>query len=452
MPSLSSWLYLAIYLLALVDALFAISGAGMAAAAAVILFIAREAWATPRPQLLVGSALALGGVAIGLWAGVAEQVLLKGLTQTLPFLVIFGAVAWLQVPAGESPALRAARDTVLSQPPGWRFLMLALAAHGLGAVFNIAGMSLLAVMIAQQKDRILKRRLERALVQGFGAATTWSPLFVGSAVILAVLPSVRWLEIAPFGLVLGALLLALAWAVDRVTNPAGPAPMSAHARVPFPGWAAARITVIVGVLFVLVIGAVEMFRLSIPIAIGLIAPPFALIWQATRAANLGAVGTIMGGLAGRVVRSHEHLRGEAIMFAAANLFGAGINAAVAPDDVIRMLAALGLGPDGKIVLLVAIMVLGGAAGLHPVIPVVLVGHVLPPEALGLSAPVMAVALMALWGLCTNISPFSATTLFMARITRESHFTIAWRWNGPVSLMGGVVVAALIVLLRRLIGG
>lgn len=452
MPSLSSWLYLVIYVLALADALLALPGAGLAAAVAVVLYIAREAWTTPRPQLLVGAVLAFVGIAVGVWADDAEQVLLKGLKHTLPFLVIFGAVGWLQVPAGESPSLRAARDTVLSQPPGWRFLTLALAAHGLGAVFNIAGMSLLAVMVAQQKERVLKRRLARALVQGFGAATTWSPLFVGAAVILAVLPSVRWLEIAPFGLALGAVLLALAWAVDRATNPTGPVSLSAHARVPFPGWAAARIAVIVGTLFVLVIGAVETFRLSIPIAIGLIAPPFALAWQATRAADLAAAGRAVRQLAGRVVRSHENLRGEAIMFAAANLFGAGINAAIAPDDVVRMLASLGLGPDGKIVLLVLVMVVGGAIGLHPLIPVVLVGHVLPPEALGLSAPTMAIALMALWGLCTNISPFSATTLFMARITRESHFTIAWRWNGAVSLMGGVLVAAVIILFRHLTGG
>jgi hypothetical protein len=189
--------------------------------------------------------------------------------------------------------------------------------------------------------------------------------------------------------------------------------------------------------------------LPIPIALGLIAPPFALLWQLSRVAPLAGVGRRAGDLSRRVIYTFAGLRSEAILFASANLFGAGINAAVSPQDAARVLAALGLPVDVLVFGLALAVVIGGALGLHAVILVVLIGHILPPEVLGLPAPVLAIALMCTWGLSTNISPFSATTLYMARVTGEPIWTIAWRWNGLFSLTAALVVGALVVLIRHM---
>jgi hypothetical protein len=448
-PSLSSWLYLLVCGLAIVDALLTVPFAREAAIVALVVFMAVEFTAAARAQQVVGVALSAIGLGVAAAVGDFEAVLVRGLGNTLPFIVLFGAVTWLQAPAAESPTLKAARDTVLSQPPGWRYLMLALTAHGLGAAFNLAGMSLLSTMVSQQKDATLRQRLARAMTHGFGVASSWSPLFVGAAVILSVLPSVRWLEIAPAGLVMGACLVGLSWGLDRLAFPAGAAARAMHAPVRFPAWAARRLAVVLAALFVLVIGVVEAFRLPIPIALGLIAPPFALLWQLSRVAPLAGVGRRTGDLARRVVYTFAGLRSEAILFASANLFGAGINAAVSPKDAARVLAALGLPVDVLLFGIAFAVVIGGALGLHAVILVVLIGHILPPEVLALPAPVLAIVLMCTWGLSTNISPFSATTLFMARVTGESIWTLAWRWNGLFSLTAALAVGALVVLIRHL---
>ncbi len=449
MPSLSSWLFLGLVLAALLDA-FGVPAAGHAAVAALVLFLALEVRQVAWPQLLIAGALLACGLAAAVSAGAPAETVVRGLKNSLPFLVLFGAVTWLNVPAAESRSLRAARDMVAGQPPGWRFATLALAAHLLGSVFNLVAVSLLSVLIGHQDQPSTRRRLARALLQGFATATCWSPLFVGTAVILSVLPEARWVTIAPFGVGLALLLLFLAWGADRVFNPAR-APLGAPG-APLPAWAARRIALLVGTLLVLAMGLVEATGLSIPIVLGLIAPPFAAVWQAARRGEgrrqAGETLAAVALMAGRVARGFAGLRTETLMFSAANIFSAGIARVVPEADAVAALARLGLGPDGLIVALALGLVMASAMGLHPVIVVMMIGQVLPPEAFGLPMSLLALLLMALWGMGTNASPFSATNIIMSRVVGMGHWAIAWRWNLPFSLAGAATVALAGIVLRR----
>jgi hypothetical protein len=479
MPSFSSWLFLALVVAALLDA-FGVVYAGAAAVAFLALFIVLEIRLVAWPQLAIASVLIVAGLAAAISAPGAAAIpavaatLAKGLKAALPFLVLFAAVAWLTVPALESPSLRAARDTVASQPPGWRFATLALAAHLLGSVFNLVAVSLLAILIGHQDrptgrasadnhksggisgartsdlaaDAAGRRRLARALVQGFATATAWSPLFVGTAVILAVLPEVRWISIAPYGVGLAMLLLVLAWSADRLFNPAR-APLAA-AVVPLPPDAALRLAGLVTALLVGVIGLVELSGFSIPIVLGLIGPPFAVLWRAKRRPS-AAIENVAD-LARKVMRGLADLRTETLMFTAANTFSSGIAAAVPAAKAGEAVAALGFGPDGLILAFAFGLIGASALGLHPVIAVVLIGPVVPPESFGLPLPLLALLLMALWGMATNVSPFSATNIIMSRAVGMNHWIIAWRWNLPFSLAGAGLVAAAVVALRRIVAG
>ncbi len=53
---------------------------------------------------------------------------------------------------------------------------------------------------------------------------------------------------------------------------------------------------------------------------------------------------------------------------------------------------------------------------------------------------MAVILLGTWGISTASSPFSATTLFVSRITGDNIYRLAWRWAPPFSLCGACVVS------------
>ena len=453
MPSPSSWLFLALIVAALLDA-FGVAFMGTAAVALLALYIVLEIRRVAWPQQAIASVLIVAGLAAAISAPGASALsalvatLAKGLSASLSFLVLFAAVAWLTVPALESPSLRAARDAVASQPPGWRFATLALAAHLLGSVFNLVAVSLLAILIGHQEKPDVRKRLARALVQGFATATAWSPLFVGTAVILAILPEVRWISIAPYGVGIAVLLLVLAWSGDRLFNPAR-APLGA-AVVPLPKNAAWRLAGLVTALLVGVIGLVELTGFSIPIVLGLIGPPFALLWRAKQRPE--AALEQAADLTRKVVRGLADLRSETLMFTAANTFSAGIAQAVPAAKAGEAIGLIGLGPDGLVFAFALGLMAASALGIHPVIAVVLIGSVIPTETFGLPLPLLAILLMALWGMGTNVSPFSATNIIMSRAVGVNHWLIAWRWNLPFSLAGAGIVAAVVVGLRRVFAG
>jgi len=174
-PSLSAWIYLALCAVAILQVFWRPDGWQVVAVVLGAGYLILEFTRTSVVQRLVGYGLAFGGLALGLRAGQGSAVLLDGMAAALKFQLVFFAVAWMQIPAKVSPTLMAARQFVLDQPAGRRFLILSYAAHFLGAFLNLAALTLLSDMVARPKDRQLKDRLAVALMIGFTSASCWSP-------------------------------------------------------------------------------------------------------------------------------------------------------------------------------------------------------------------------------------------------------------------------------------
>lgn len=441
----TAWIYLLVCVFTIVDALFGVRSLGAVAMALALLFIAWEAPRAPRIQQVVGTVLATLGLLIGFGAGDLAGVFLSGVRRTLPFFVLFCSVVWMQAAAARSPAIQAVRDFAAGQPPGRRFLMISLFAHVLGAAFNLAGISLLASMISQHSDRSVRIRLAKALTQGFSSCACWSPFFVGTSVILSMLPGVRWVQIAPIGFAIAAVLILANWWLNK-TPVTAPEPGASAPKLP--AWAVRNLAVTLLILFSLLIGSVETTGISIPIALGLVAPAFTIVWNqaANAAVSEGALGP--RAFAAEVIARFANLRSEAILFTSANIFGAGISLAIPQDTVGRLLDAIAIPVDVRILLLAMFISLCGAIGLHPVVLVVLLAHVLPPAVLGVPPEVLALILLATWGLGTSVSPFSATTLYVSRLSGESIWTVAWRLNLPFGLAATAISAILVILVRH----
>jgi len=443
MERISTALFLAVAFLTVAGALTEVFWLTEAAGLAVIAFLFLEYRRIPTLQRVVGGGLLALGLAACAFTDDPLATAEHGVLRVLPFLLLFASIVWLQASSTRSPSLLALRNTVVSQPPGRRFAWVTGAGHFLGVAFNLAGLSLLTPMIAKGVDPRLQLRLGRAMVQGFGAGTAWSPLYVGTAVIIASVPGVTWIDVGPVGFVIGMGLLVWGWAYDRAisrarnpgTTSAPPSPVALDSSVRL------RVAGILAALFACILIFVEGFGWSIPVALAVTAPPFALIWATLIQRQDPEFGPA------EVTRSAlsilPNLRGEALLFTGATVFGVGI-AALIPD-----LQTGGSLPDWPAWLWIAVLMAGylilSALGIHPVVTVVLITSVLSPQAMGLSPELLALALMVMWGQGTNISPFSATVLFMARITGTSGWTVAWRWNGvfgaatTVLLIGAILV-------------
>jgi hypothetical protein len=213
---ISAWVYLSIAMITLAETFVDLPALTPTVAALIILFIALEIPFISRAQLATGFILVGLGLISAATSGQWEEVLIGGISRSKTFLLLFFAVSWLQYPAGESPSLRAARTTIVSQPPGRRYLYLSFGVHGLGAVLNLAGLSLLSSVVEGQKKPRLKRRLTVALMQGFTSASCWSPFYVGMVVILVALPTLAWRDVGPLGAGLALIIILSGWAYDRL--------------------------------------------------------------------------------------------------------------------------------------------------------------------------------------------------------------------------------------------
>ena len=444
----SSWIYLTIAGLAVVNVVVDWDGAAPLSAGLVILFLVIELPKSPATPRAIGLTLIGLGLIAAAYGGDLMTTALDGFSRSRTFLLLFFAVSWLQIPARESPSLQAAREMITSQPPGRRFLAVALGVHTLGAVLNLAGLSLVATMIEKKMDGTLRKRLTTALMLGFTSASCWSPFYVSMTVVLTAIPGLQWIKVAPFGFAIAMVAIAGGWIYDRliwrrISKRAtdAPAKLSAEQRKNTMG--------ILGVLGVLVVGLVEVAGVSIPVALGLIAPPFSLIWVAAMAPSAFARRARMGDLIGRVVNGLPDLRNEVLVFVGATVFGVGIATLIPAADLSEFLNTWVPSIDMRLAILTFGICALGMIGMHPVIVVILIGEVLPPEVLGVPDWIMGLALLGVWGLSTMINPFSATTLYLARVGGGSGYTMAWRWNPPFVFIATGVVTAGVVALRHL---
>ena len=448
----TAWLYLAVYLLTLVDALRPTPVIAGTAALGLMAFVVTQLPAIRMPQRVASAVLITGGLAAAWQAGGPSGTLadlIGGAERALPFMVLFAAVMCLQVPALTSPSFRRLGERVVAQPPGRRYLMLAFAGHYLGAVLNLAGLQLVASLLDPEMRPPLRRRLTLAVLRGFSAAVMWSPFFVGMGVILTVVPGVSWLQLAPAGLVIGTALVLGAWALDRATRgPRDPADDAPAAREGDLGRAALGVLTVFLALAAPVVALSEGAGLSIVIALGLVAPTLSVLWAGLlRRRGAADPAPVLASVTARL----PGLRNEAALFLAATVFAVGVSHAIQPD---ALAGSLGLADWPAALRAAALAVTGtllGGLGVHPVVLAILVGEVLGPAALGLSPLAVALLLGVVWGMGTQMSPFSATVMHTARMLDVSVFRVAWRWNAPYCLPAAALAGAAVAGVAALLG-
>ena len=448
--SLSAWVYLAIAALTLVDAFVDVASLVPLTSALIIAFIVLEFRAVPMAQKIAGAGLIVIGVLGAAGSENWGDILIDGIARSRIFLLLFFAVSWLQFPVTQSPALQATRATIVSQPPGWRFLYMSFGVHIIGSVLNLAGLSLLAGMVERQKDPLLRRRLAMALINGFGAASSWSPFFIGMIVVLVAIPSLTWRDIGPLGMCLTLAIISTGWVYDRVVLRRSHPAEAAVRPVPLSGPDFLRAAGILISLVVLALSIVEVSGVSIPVTLGLMGPPFALFWYSMIGPRGARVPFRARGLTVDVLAGLPSLRNEVLVFVAANIFGVGIASIIPSGDLGDAVNAALPWADARIAVIIAFFLGASAIGLHPVIVVISLTSVLPPAALGLADWVVGLTYAGIWGVSTMISPFSGTTLYMARITGVPAHIIGWRWMLPLSLINGGVIAVIVIALRHVL--
>ncbi|MGQ9370161.1 hypothetical protein [Azospirillum sp. ST 5-10] len=422
------------------------------AATAMLLFMALEAPALARGgRIMLGACLACAAAAWALLDAPGATVL-RGLTGAALVVGLLASLSLLRDAAQSSALVQRCGDLMVRQPPGRRFLVLAVGSHLIAVVLNFGVLTLLGTMVLRGNTleaaggdariaAIRTRRMLTAVLRGFVTMTVWSPLSVSFAVTTAAIPGLDWWRLMPLQMLLGAILLGVAWAVDRseFPRPAVPPQRPAMAWRPLAG--------LTGLIAAVVAGAMALaLALGVrPIAGAMMAVPVAAwLWLTAqhRGAGFAAPWQAARRLGGRLTVSMPAFRNEFVIIGGATFVGTVGAAFIPPQEAARLVAALPLPGLAIMVLLAwAIMVLA-RYGVPQIVTVTVFGqgfaHLTQH---GIEPMVLASGLMGAWALSACTTPVGAATLMIARMAGVPGGTAGSGWNGRFLLAGAVVLAA-----------
>jgi len=414
----------------------------------IVCFIILQFKEIPIQQKFSGLALLVIGLIVANGGDNFREVLVGGIERSQIFLLLFFAIAWLQIPVNCSSSLATVRDAILNQPPGRRFLSLSIGIHILGSLLNVAAIGLMTPLLKDRGDAVLHRRLCVATMHGFTSASAWSPFYIGMIVVLIAIPTITWSEIAIQGIAMAIIMILGSWLFDRLRYPRKE-PIRAEKLTSLRANNEFGKTILILTLLIsAVILTLNIADVSIPVALSLTCPPFGLIWYGIQKRTHKGNDESLVDMVNRVVGGFANLRNETLMFVAANIFGLGIASTISAENLSNLLNIVAPWMDLRIILITFVFLILGFLGLHPIIVVLTFSTIFSPEVIGLRDWILALIYLGCWGLATMISPYSGTTLFMSRFTGIPSYIIGWKWSLYSVFFNAALIDLFIITLRH----
>lgn len=439
---------------AVLDALVRGAGFDRLSVAFLVLYILVQPLNVLRSQWIMALLLIVAGLVLAAFHHGVLAALWEGGRGTLMFILLFASVTMLQYPALRSPSMQVVRAIVTNLPPGWRYFWLSLASHFLNAITNFAGFALLASFVEGSTAGNLRRRMALALSRGFVAASSWSPFFLAMAVVVSLMPNLRWLDVAAPGLIISLCFIVWGSLCDRLdARTDDDRGERASEAIEGRGMAMLRLGLLSGIL----VGGVAAFdavaHISMSATIAIVVTVFSLGWYVllarSRSASVPTVSTRE--YRSNLVDSVAGLRGLSVLFIGANIFGQGVGATIDGQMLVNAASHVGIAGALWIPFLLGVIAIGSLFGLHAVILIVVIGHTLPPATIGLAPATLALIMLTSWGVGGVLSPLSNLTLYVANMLGISSWRMAWRDNGLYGF-GCLVVASLVIMIFHWLTG
>ncbi|BCB09564.1 hypothetical protein HHSLTHF2_34540 [Vreelandella venusta] len=438
----------------------------------VVHLLSGATWAASVAQLLLAGFLVLGWTRFSLmahmlalacvvvslfamWRLPYPGIVLYEAANGFVFLAAFmTALAVLRLPAYRSRLIRRCGQSLLLQPPTWRYPMLSLGSTLFGIVLNFGVLNLFMSMIdkantlgsAQGRvwlQEVRRRRMLLATLRGFTLAPLVSPLGIGVAVVLGNLESLTWGQLFPYVLASAVTLFLLGWACDQIAGPRPSASAAGNERPSLIPLVAFSLLLLALVLLVFALATILSLRLPQAVVIGV--PLGAWVWLAWQCRDIGHAGVwsatalltrrlpdVLGGIGNEVVALGS---GAYLGYLSVAL----LNPAQL-DGVASLLIAAGNWLPALALLLIVVL---AQIGVNPIISVTFLTSMVAQVGLeGVSLPLLASAMLVGWSLTMVSSPFTAAMMIMSRFTGITAGQIGLRWNGAF-LAASLMMAAVL---------
>ncbi|MBK4736297.1 hypothetical protein [Noviherbaspirillum pedocola] len=324
-----------------------------------------------------------------------------------------------------------------------RYLSFTLTSQFFSGILGLAGANLMFVMAAPSTEPKSETRTATvvAVGRGFAAASCWSPVFGNMAILLALYPTLHWIEVFPVGLAVGQMTILIGALLDaRARTDHAPAmPRTSTSTLLID--ALPLLITLLGFLASIMLVS-RALHIVISAAIVLLAP---LVSFGFHAANGRARRRVADGLAGvaGAMSYFPALASEALLFMAAGCAGSILASAFPQSWIAAIGAALGGHAFFGLAFLIAAILATALAGIHPVLSAVFLASSLTPQALDLPPITHMAAILAGWGISTSVTPFSVLSLTASRYAEVGLAEISLGRNWRFALVNSLVACAVL---------
>ena len=360
--------------------------------------------ASARKQSVVLFLLGVLGLAIGFWQG-AEISWRSVFSANVPLLTMFVAITFL--------SLTNAPDSEERLPRGNKVAAItALGTTLLGAVINMSVIFVFGDRL--QRDGKLTDTQQIILARCFTAAAWWSPFFIATGVALMYAPGMVWKATVAPGAIMA--LLGIGYTLIEVNH---------KSKSAFEGYPLKAESLVIPVLMAIAVLILHHFfpQIRIMILISLMSVLGALLFMHTRPRWL----TLKN-----FVNNRLHGAGpQFALFLAAGVFSAGIKAMISLYPNLIDLHQFSFDASMFAVIL-ALMIVAGLLGVHPVISIAVVSPVLLP--LNPDTTSLGFMFLSTWAISTGCGPLSGLGLILTGLYgASSRQIIANNWHYIIAM-------------------
>ena len=390
------------------------------------------------------------------------KVSVEALTKSTFVATFFLSLCCLRKAASSSPAMEKCGRYLAEQKTSIRYLTLTFGGHMFGVILSFGSISLLGSLaekgsseIKDPDSRALNRKAMLLAVQrGFVAMTCWSPLTFSIAITTSVIPNTTWTGAALSCIISAIILITVGWFLDYIATRKIKSRMQIpdlktsgtwHTLIPL----AFIFITLLGIIFTLMnytnLNAVPVVMFVVPI--------YSIIWIAYQ--NTGNTKKIIYNTAHRVdefinedIYNYKQELIVLIMAAFIGIMGSSLINHFAGESISFL-----NGVPAPIILIavVWIMPVCGQIGMNPILAVYMIGPLIPSaEIMGVPPNSIIVALCAGWAITGISSPFTASTLLIAKLGRVSPHYAGLNWNGLFTIIGGVLLSIWVIIANEFV--
>lgn len=318
--------------------------------------------------------------------------------------------------------------------------------NGLGMILNLATIPLVYQLMEKTSQYYPQKLYYKALTRGFCTNLMWSPNFISVAVVLHYL-KIPWYKIAPLGLLLAIVGNLLGIVIERLSRkePDVRLLVSSHKEGTYASrkrYSYKLIGLIAFFIFYIIL-----LELCIDQSVLVTVPLVSFTAPLILALILKKMGIFKEKFRDYLHVSLPGMHNEVFLFTAIGFLGYALRISNIGQYIVALINRLGFNSASSLIpLLLTVIALLSLIGVHPIISISTVAVTLPVGTLPLTELQMAVTLLAGYLLYLILSPFSALSLIMTGITKESPLEVSIKLNFAYGVSFAVVTSLILSLL------